>query len=178
MPVLRNARWERFAQILASPAPPTYADAYAQAGFNGDRAHAHRLSRHPFVRARIDELHTIAANILTNRLAKISETATGNNLATRESLAANAQAAFRIAEEDRKPGDMIQALKFLAEISGVSLKPQAPAAQHLHIHETLVDAPPRETLKQWTERKQQELEQRSTKQPIKLVATKTQQEEK
>jgi hypothetical protein len=59
---------------------------------------------------------------------------------------------------------MISAVRLLAELGQISLKApedRPQPSQHVHLHEALVDAPPRETLQQWTQRKQRELSERS-----------------
>lgn len=54
MPVLKNARHERFAQALAKGMSAT--DAYSSAGYKGDRTAASRLSTNVNVRRRVDEI--------------------------------------------------------------------------------------------------------------------------
>lgn len=59
MPELKNARHELFAQELAKGRSAT--EAYALAGYNGDRAHASRLAAKGNISARKQELLAIAA---------------------------------------------------------------------------------------------------------------------
>lgn len=59
MPVLENARHERFAQALASGMSAT--DAYADAGYSGDRTAASRLSTNVNVQARVAEILSAGA---------------------------------------------------------------------------------------------------------------------
>lgn len=54
MPVLKNARHERFAQALAKGMSAT--DAYSSAGYKGDRTAASRLSTNVNVSRRVDEI--------------------------------------------------------------------------------------------------------------------------
>jgi phage terminase small subunit len=54
MPILKNLRWERFAQELASGKQQEAA--YKAAGFKGDRRDASKLRRVPDVARRVDEL--------------------------------------------------------------------------------------------------------------------------
>ena len=54
MPVLKNARHEKFAQALAKGMTAT--DAYAEAGYKGDRTAASRLSTNVNVSRRVDEI--------------------------------------------------------------------------------------------------------------------------
>jgi phage terminase small subunit len=59
MPVLANARHERFAQEVAQGKSLT--DAYAAAGYKADDGNASRLAAKPHMAARIDELKAEAA---------------------------------------------------------------------------------------------------------------------
>lgn len=59
MPVLSNARHERFAQELAKGQSAT--DAYTAAGYKGDRTAASRLSSNVNVQQRLTELKSKAA---------------------------------------------------------------------------------------------------------------------
>lgn len=60
MPVLANARHERFAQELAKGKSQT--DAYLAAGYKGDRTAASRLSTNANIQARIEELKSAIAD--------------------------------------------------------------------------------------------------------------------
>lgn len=166
MPPLHNQRWERFAQALAAPSPPPLGKAYTDAGFkdDGSRAHASRLLRHPAVSKRIDELRAAAARILAVQAARADANAVTNINISRQSLLTDSATAFKLAEQQGNAQAMIQALRFMAELAHISLKSpedKPQAQQHLHI--SLIDRPPNETLQQWTERKQQELQQRNPK---------------
>jgi len=59
MPILKNARHERFAQLVASGKSAT--EAYGLAGYKEDRTAASRLSTNVNVRSRITELQSAAA---------------------------------------------------------------------------------------------------------------------
>lgn len=59
MPVLPNAKWERFAQELAKGKSQT--EAYEIAGYKGDRTAASRLSTNVNVQARLAELQQRSA---------------------------------------------------------------------------------------------------------------------
>ncbi len=59
MPVLKNARHERFAQALARGATAT--DAYAEAGYKGDRTAASRLSTNVNINRRVEEIKSRVA---------------------------------------------------------------------------------------------------------------------
>ncbi|WP_016745755.1 terminase small subunit [Rhizorhabdus wittichii] len=59
MPILPNAKYERFAQERASGKAPS--DAYEAAGFKRNSGNAGRLDRQPAIQARVAELLTRAA---------------------------------------------------------------------------------------------------------------------
>lgn len=59
MPVLKNARHEAFAQALAKGMTAT--DAYADAGYKGDRTAASRLSTNVNIGRRVDEIKSRVA---------------------------------------------------------------------------------------------------------------------
>ena len=54
MPILENARYERFAQALA--VGKTAVDAYEAAGYRRNRGHASTLRRNPRILQRVDEI--------------------------------------------------------------------------------------------------------------------------
>ncbi|MDP9809368.1 phage terminase small subunit [Rhizobium tibeticum] len=54
MPVLKNARHEKFAQAIAKGMSAT--DAYSSAGYKGDRTAASRLSTNVNISRRVDEI--------------------------------------------------------------------------------------------------------------------------
>lgn len=87
MPVLRNARHERFAQELAKG--KSQEEAYREAGYRGDRTAACRLSTNVNVQARVAELQERAAirseitvATITDRLLAIATKAEGKNEAS------------------------------------------------------------------------------------------------
>jgi hypothetical protein len=104
------------------------------------------------------------------KAARAEANAISSVVITRERLIGDARTAYNLAERQSNVAGMLGAIKLLAELGQVSLRcPQdrPQPSQHVHLHE-LVDLPPRESLAQWTRRKQQELEQRqelSAKQP-------------
>lgn len=61
MPVLKNARHERFCQLVVSG--KTADAAYKEAGFSSDRGNAARLTANDSVKARIAELNNEAAKL-------------------------------------------------------------------------------------------------------------------
>lgn len=87
MPALSNAKHERFAQELAKG--KTQAEAYAEAGYTGDRTAASRLSTNVNVQTRVAELQSGAAKrtemtvaSLTRRLDHIAQIALKTGVAT------------------------------------------------------------------------------------------------
>ena len=61
MPKLSNPRYEAFALAAASGAP--LLDAYEDAGFHGELAHASRLARREEIQIRVDELRREQADL-------------------------------------------------------------------------------------------------------------------
>ena len=59
MPVIQNAKWERFAQFLAKG--KTIEASYSLAGYKPHRGNAHRLSTYESVRRRVAEIQGRAA---------------------------------------------------------------------------------------------------------------------
>ena len=64
MPVLKNARHERFAQNLAECM--TADAAYAEAGYRPNNQHASRLAAKSYIRARLAELQGSSAKQITD----------------------------------------------------------------------------------------------------------------
>lgn len=80
MPVLKNCRWERFAQNLASGM--SLSDAYADAGFKPDRGNASRLQQNDNIVQRVRELFDKREHIE----AKATEKAIERLAITKESV--------------------------------------------------------------------------------------------
>jgi phage terminase small subunit len=85
MPVLKKARHERFAQAIAKGKSAT--EAYAEAGYKGDRTAASRLSTYVNVVARVKELQSEGAE---------------RALVSIESLTTELEAARQLAMADEK----------------------------------------------------------------------------
>jgi phage terminase small subunit len=85
MPVLKKARHERFAQAIAKGKSAT--EAYAEAGYRGDRTAASRLSTYVNVVARVKELQSEGAE---------------RALVSIESLTTELEAARQLAMADEK----------------------------------------------------------------------------
>lgn len=171
MPILKNGRWEHFAQILAGPHPPHNLEAYRTAGFRGDASHAWRLAQNPQVAGRITELKAKAGQIAAIQLAKAEANAVAAIQVTRQSLMVETETALRLAANSANVQGMVAAIRLMAELAQISLK--APedkqTSQHVHLHEaSLIDRPPTETLEQWIERKRLEADARATAK-LKLV---------
>jgi len=67
--VLKNSKYERFAQLI-SAGDQSQADAYKAAGFSvANEANASKLAKRPEVKARVDELLAICA-VLGRRFAE------------------------------------------------------------------------------------------------------------
>jgi len=69
MPVLRNARHEKFAQLVASGIRPT--EAYVSLGYSkgGAPQSAHNLLKHIEVGARVSEIQSLAAQSSAEEVA-------------------------------------------------------------------------------------------------------------
>lgn len=76
MPVLKNARHEAFAQALAKGMTAT--DAYAEAGYKGDRTAASRLSTNVNVSQRVSEIK--------NRVAEKAEWTAADRLSALKTI--------------------------------------------------------------------------------------------
>lgn len=101
MPVLTNARHERFAQEIAQG--KTADEAYVLAGFKENRGNASTLKSNQSILDRV-------AEILENCAKAVEVTA--------ESLAAEADEISRLAKADAQYGAASQALKLKAELLG------------------------------------------------------------
>lgn len=105
MPVLPNPRHEAFAQALAKGKSAT--EAYAQAGYKGDRTAASRLSTNVNVRARVDELQ--------GKVAKKAEV-------TIESLAAEYDEVRQLAIAEKQLGAANQSTAGKAKLFGLGVE--------------------------------------------------------
>lgn len=101
MPVLSNARHERFAQEIAGGENIT--NAHEKAGYKRHEGNASTLAGHPDIKARVEE---IRAKVV----AKMAITA--------ESLAEEASELQRLAAADKQYGPANAALKLKAELLG------------------------------------------------------------
>lgn len=88
MPVLENTRHERFAQGLAKGKSAT--EAYTDAGYQGDRTAASRLSTNVNVQARIAELQSRAAEKAVTTVEDIARQLDEDRAFARENGAAAA----------------------------------------------------------------------------------------
>lgn len=101
MPVLTNAKWERFAQELAKGKSQT--EAYSAAGYKGDRTNASRLATNGNIIARVAELQ--------ERGAKRAEI-------TIESLTDMLREDRELARELKQPAAAVSAVDKLAKLYG------------------------------------------------------------
>lgn len=146
MPMLTNARHERYAQGIAAGKNAT--DAYIEAGYTATggaaRANASRLLTDANVAARIAELQSrVAEGIVLTKQWVI------------ERLIENAQ---RAARSDEYEGSVVnRALELLGKTTDLGLFVER---QHVTGDMTIgepVDRPPRETHEQWTRRRAREI---------------------
>lgn len=124
LPVLKNQRWERFAQELAKGKSAT--EAYEAAGYTGDRSHASRLATNGSIRQRLDQLQR-----------EIAERVVENTSVTRaEILNELAKVAFaNVNVADVKVSDKRAACVNYAEIEGWKIErhEHGPAGEFAHI---------------------------------------------
>jgi hypothetical protein len=112
MPVLRNPRHEKVAQLIASQ--KSFQEAAREAGYpvgTSFKANARRLSHHPAIRARVTELQETEASLVVVDVAWIKRK-------TAE------VASVEIAPSDVKASDKIAALNLLAKMTPGALVPQ------------------------------------------------------
>lgn len=102
MPILRNARHEKFAQALAKGKNAT--EAYADAGYKGDRTAASRLSTNVNVAQRVAELQGRAA-----RKAEV----------TMESLLSELEEARTLAIAEKQTSAAVSATMGKAKLTGL-----------------------------------------------------------
>jgi phage terminase small subunit len=101
MSVLKNPRYERFAQLLATGKSAT--EAHELAGFKRDRGNASRLAAHPEIQTRVQQITAIGAD----RAA-----------VTVESLIKEAEEARVAAMENRQISAAVAAIKEKGILSG------------------------------------------------------------
>jgi hypothetical protein len=102
MPILKNARHEKFAQELACG--KTAREAYKVAGYVPDDGHASRLAGNGKVATRVAELQQAAAE---------------KSLMTTESLIAEADRIQKLAERLKNPSAAVAALIAKAKLGGL-----------------------------------------------------------
>ena len=124
MPVLKNARHERFAQALAKG--KTAIDAYREAGYKPDRGAATRLSANVSIRDRIAELQSKTVKkveITVDSLAQELEEARAIALKEKQSSAAVSATMgkaklFGLGVEHRRLSGTVQIVNITAEQLG------------------------------------------------------------
>jgi phage terminase small subunit len=105
VPVLSNARHERFAQELAKGRSQT--EAYELAGYTGDRTAASRLSTNGNIKARVQEI--------VGRVAERTEI-------TLETLIGYAEEARRLALRIEQPSAVVAAVKEIGVLAGLRVE--------------------------------------------------------
>lgn len=114
MAVLKNARHEAFAQALAKGKTAT--EAYAEAGYNGDRTAASRLSSKVNIRNRVQEI--------VGRVAEKAEWTAADRLAALKRISEKAEladprvAVSAIAEANKMQGSHAPAKSEVSEPGG------------------------------------------------------------
>mgnify|MGYP000875861298 CR=1 FL=1 len=126
MPVLNNARRERFCQYVA--AGSTYVDAYKKAGYSGDtNAAPSGLAKQPEVRARIDELIAEHSNAMEqDRLMRerLREAKIEHEVLDQKWLLLEAMKNLEMARKKGQTSAANQALKMIGELTG-HMKPDS-----------------------------------------------------
>jgi hypothetical protein len=106
MPVLKNAKHEKFAQAIAQG--QSLAKAAEKAGYAPRRGNAHRIRTNEIVSRRIDEILSAAASETTKEIVY-----------TRETLLAELDLALKMAQDLEKPTAMVQASIGKARVLGL-----------------------------------------------------------
>lgn len=120
MPVLNNARRERFAQYVA--AGNSYVDAYKKAGYSGDtNAAPSMLAKQPAVRARIDELiaeHNSTMEQDRIMRERLREAKIEHEVLDQKWLLLEAMKNLEMARKKGQTSAANQALKMIGELTG------------------------------------------------------------
>jgi hypothetical protein len=120
MPVLNNARRERFAQYVA--AGSTYVDAYKKAGYSGDtNAAPSQLAKQPEVRARIDEIVAEHNNNMEQERImreRLREAKVEHEVLDQKWLLLEAMKNLELARKKGQTSAANQALKMIGELTG------------------------------------------------------------
>jgi hypothetical protein len=117
MPVLANARHERFAQELVKGT--SQGKAYALAGFKPSDQHASRLASSGKVRARVAELQEAVQARVVDQQANGELQATGSVVISVESLLRELEEARQMALALKQPGAIIKAVQAKAVLAGL-----------------------------------------------------------
>jgi hypothetical protein len=116
MPVLKNARHERFAQLLASG--KTAKDAYALAGYKPSESNGAWLARKEEISSRVAEINQEALA----RERKVATVAAERAAVTRQSLIEKAEALYAQAKESGQTAAAVAALKEIGVLSGIRIE--------------------------------------------------------
>jgi hypothetical protein len=116
MPMLKNARRERFAQLLASGKNAT--DAYEQAGCNRSHSNGPALARTEEISARVAQINAEALE----RERTTAKVAAERCAITRQSLIEKAEAIFEQAKDNGQTAAAVAALKEIGVLSGIRIE--------------------------------------------------------
>jgi phage terminase small subunit len=116
MPTLKNARHERFAQLLASGKTAT--DAYELAGYKRDAGNSSHLAKSDKITSRVQEITTE----MLERERATARAAAERCVITRQSLIAKAEAIYVQAKEAGQTAAAIAALKEIGVLSGIRIE--------------------------------------------------------
>jgi hypothetical protein len=116
MPVLRNPRHERFAQLLAGG--KSAKDAYAAAGYKPSDSNGAWLARKEEISSRVAEI----SNETLERERATAAVAAERAVVTRQSLIEKAEAIYQQAKEAGQTAAAVSALKEIGVLSGIRIE--------------------------------------------------------
>jgi hypothetical protein len=116
MPVLKNPRHERFAQLLASGKTAT--DAYEEAGYKRNDGNGPALARTEEINGRVTEIN----GQRLERQQKVEAAATERAIITRAGLIEMCRDTYIAARQSGQFGAATQALKELGVLSGLRIE--------------------------------------------------------
>jgi hypothetical protein len=116
MPILKNSRHERFAQLLASGKTAT--DAYEEAGYKRSDSNGPALARTAEISGRVAEIH---GEILKRERATAA-VAAERAVVTRQSLIEKAEAIYEQAKEAGQTAAAVSALKEIGVLAGIRIE--------------------------------------------------------
>jgi hypothetical protein len=117
MPVLKNARHERFAQLIANGGPDA-TNAYEQAGYSRSDSNGPALARTEEIRGRVAEIH----GQRLEKQQKVEAVATERAVITRAGLIEMARDVYVQAKQAGQLSAATAALKELGVLSGLRIE--------------------------------------------------------